>query len=111
VAKHHRISREAVSHWVCRLRKNPKLFSEMISKQEEVEQDKAKVKAYVTAKLGEFDFVDSAEDVRREVQAQYQLKLPVRRVRAILSKDMGLRWRKIKKIGLAENSTRNLILR
>jgi hypothetical protein len=111
VAKHHRTTTRAVSGWVNKLRKNPKLFSEMISKQEEKDQLKERVKAFVTRRLDETEFVDSAHDIRKEFFAESGNLLPVHQVRAILSKDMGLQWKKIKKIGPAENTTRNLVLR
>ena len=72
-AKHHRINQLVVSRLVCKLRKKPSLFSDMLLKHEEKQQVRDQVKEHVTMKIEQDYFVDSAKDVKIQLKHEKQL--------------------------------------
>lgn len=57
------------------------------------------------------EIIESAEFVCRRVQEKHDTEVPLRTVQRLMSKQLGMSYRKIRLISPATNSLRNLILR
>ena len=56
-------------------------------------------------------YIDSAKKVLKNVLEEYKLKVSIPQIQNLMKQDLGMRYKKIKKISLHGNSSNNLILR
>lgn len=57
------------------------------------------------------DFIDSVASVKAAVEEEVDVEVTEALVRDVLTKDLGMRYRKVKPLSLQANSEKNIILR
>jgi hypothetical protein len=101
----------AISKLVCRIRKNPSVLSELLSKREEKQTERAMIASEVKKMNNQGKILDSVSYVTERINQQAGASIPQHLVRDVMKKEVGARFKKVKQISLHENSIKNLILR
>jgi hypothetical protein len=68
VAKHYRVTQAAVSKLVVRVKRDPKLLSELLNKKEEEKSERQRLSDALLILEKDFGFLDSVEFCRKELE-------------------------------------------
>ena len=110
VAKEFRVTPSVVSFWVRKYKQEGHL-QQLIQAEEQDEVKLQVVKTMVECILLEDKIIDSAESVAKRIQEEIEVEISAQYIRAVMSRVMGMRYRKIIKASYHANSNQNLILR
>ena len=92
-------------------RRLPGFLDELHQKKDSKEQEIQSVASITQDMLGGHNLILSSNDILRKLRKEGGADVKLHRLRKILNQDLGLQYKKIKKVPLHANSSRSLILR
>ena len=107
----HRVSRATLQFLLRKVKKNPKYFKEVQAKEKKKEERVEKVIDAAQDILKQQTIIERAAQVECLVQQRHDIIVPVHQVRRMLRQNMGLKYKKIKKVAYQGNSERSMVLR
>lgn len=111
VARHFRMTVQAISGLTSSLRKKPTLLQELVNIRDSKVAERSKIAGLIQKMVDDHQVIDSVKEVIKIIDDQVSTQLKPPDVRKIMREDLGLRWKKVKEVSLHENSIRNLVLR
>ena len=110
VAKEMRVSPAVVSRHVCSFKRAGHM-EQLLEKVEQEELKQQVVKTMVECMILEDQIIDSAESVAKRIKEEVDVDIKPWYIRKVMSKSMGMSYRKILKASFHVNSSQNVILR
>ena len=111
VAKQYRVSQCVVSAIITKAKKSPDFLQALHEKEVDQKEKKAQVTGIINDMITADTFIDSAAQVQAELKERAGLEYEEHAVRAFLSKDLGMSYKKVTSVSLHANSEKNRVLR
>ena len=111
IAKFYKISAALVSKLVVEAQRNPQKNEALKIKVEETKQVTEIVKRVVSRMLENSVSIVNAEMVVKEVRRKEDIEVTIKQVRTVMTDELGLGYRLAKKVPVAANEARCLVLR
>ena len=111
VAKEWRVSKAVVALLMGKVRRNKELLSEIMAKRADREDRRKAIELLVQRLNDEDAFIDSAEAIQAKIKQESDLTVQQHEVRDVMKRDLGMSYRKVRRISDNSNIERSLILR
>jgi transposase-like protein len=110
-ARQFRVSVPCISKLCSQLRNRPELLSEWLAVREQKKQLVESATRFVTQLIDNDEIIDSTEQVAADFEAASGARCQIQVIKHVMKDICGLKWKKVRKISLHENSNQNRVLR
>lgn len=100
VAREFRVSRQRIGQLIRASMKNPQYLKELMSLKQAKQEVVERAESFIIKQFEDDTFIDSVDMMKKKLDQEAGLSLGMAKVRQIMTKNLGMRYRKIKALSM-----------